>query len=108
MGYLSNAGLSYFFGKLKTIFAPISHGHGGATQSAAGFMSAADKKKLDGIAEGANKYSLPTATSNVLGGVKTGANITNSNGVLSVTAADVTNALGYAPPKQDTTHGGRL
>lgn len=102
MGYLSNAGLSYFFGKLKTIFAPISHGHGGATQSAAGFMSAADKKKLDGIAEGANKYSLPTATSNVLGGVKTGANITNSNGVLSVTAANVTNALGYTPPKQDT------
>lgn len=102
MGYLSNAGLSYFFGKLKTIFAPISHGHGGATQSAAGFMSAADKKKLDGIAEGANKYSLPTATSNVLGGVKTGANITNSSGVLSVTEANVTNALGYIPPKQDT------
>jgi hypothetical protein len=102
VGYLSNAGLSYFFGKLKTIFAPISHGHGGATQSAAGFMSAADKKKLDGIAEGANKYSLPTATSNVLGGVKTGANITNNSGVLSVTAANVTNALGYTPPKQDT------
>lgn len=102
MGYLNNAGLSYFFGKLKTIFAPISHGHGGATQSAAGFMSAADKKKLDGIAEGANKYSLPTATSNVLGGVKTGANITNNSGVLSVTAANVTNALGYTPPKQDT------
>ena len=102
MGYLSNAGLSYFFGKLKTIFAPISHGHGGVTQSAAGFMSAADKKKLDGIAEGANKYSLPTATSSVLGGVKTGANITNNSGVLSVTAANVTNALGYTPPKQDT------
>lgn len=102
MGYLSNAGLSYFFGKLKTIFAPISHGHGGATQSAAGFMSAADKKKLDGIAEGANKYSLPTATSNVLGGVKTGANITNNSGVLSVTAANVRDALGYPPPKQDT------
>lgn len=102
MGYLSNAGLSYFFGKLKTIFAPISHGHGGATQSAAGFMSAADKKKLDGIAEGANKYSLPTATSSVLGGVKTGANITNNSGVLSVTAANVRDALGYTPPKQDT------
>lgn len=102
MGYLSNAGLSYFFGKLKTIFAPISHGHGGATQSAAGFMSAADKKKLDGIAEGANKYSLPTATSSVLGGVKTGANITNNSGVLSVTADNVKDALGYTPPKQDT------
>lgn len=102
MGYLNNAGLSYFFGKLKTIFAPISHGHGGATQSAAGFMSAADKKKLDGIAEGANKYSLPTATSSVLGGVKTGANITNNSGVLSVTADNVKNALGYTPPEQDT------
>nr|DAQ77837.1 MAG TPA: Head fiber protein [Caudoviricetes sp.] len=65
-------------------------------------MSAADKKKLDGIAEGANKYSLPTATSNVLGGVKTGANITNNSGVLSVTAANVRDALGYTPPKQDT------
>lgn len=102
MRYLSNAGLSYFFGKLKTIFAPISHGHGGATQSAAGFMSAADKKKLDGIAEGANKYSLPTATSSVLGGVKTGANITNNSGVLSVTADNVKDALGYTPPEQDT------
>lgn len=102
MGYLNNAGLSYFFGKLKTIFAPISHGHGGATQSEAGFMSAADKKKLDGIAEGANKYSLPTATSSVLGGVKTGANITNNSGVLSVTAANVKDALGYTPPEQDT------
>lgn len=102
MGYLSNAGLSYFFGKLKTIFAPISHGHGGATQSEAGFMSAADKKKLDGIAEGANKYSLPTATSSVLGGVKTGTNITNNSGVLSVTADNVKNALGYTPPEQDT------
>lgn len=104
MGYLSNAGLSYFFGKLKTIFAPISHGHGGATQSAAGFMSAADKKKLDGIAEGANKYSLPTATSSVLGGVKTGANITNNSGVLSVTADNVKDALGYTPPTTDTKY----
>ena len=102
MGYLNNSGLSYLFGKLKTIFAPINHGHGGATQSAAGFMSAADKKKLDEIAEGANKYTLPTATSSVLGGVKTGANITNSSGVLSVTKANVTGALGYEPPTENT------
>ena len=34
--------------------------------------------------------------------MKTGANITNNSGVLSVTAANVTNALGYTPPKQDT------
>ena len=68
-----------------------------ATQSAAGLMSAADKKKLDGVATGANKYSLPTATASVLGGVKTGSNITNSGGVLSLTKANVTGALGFTP-----------
>ena len=35
-------------------------------------MSAADKKKLDGISAGANAYSLPLATSGVRGGVKIG------------------------------------
>ena len=43
-----------------------------ATQTAAGLMTAADKKKLDGIAEGANKYVLPVATGSALGGVKAG------------------------------------
>lgn len=35
-----------------------------ATQSAQGLMSAADKKKLDGIASGANAYSHPTGAGN--------------------------------------------
>ena len=43
-----------------------------ATQSAQGLMSAADKKKLDGIATGANAYSLPVAASGTRGGVKIG------------------------------------
>lgn len=76
--------------------------YGAASTTSAGLMSAADKKKLDGVADGANKYSLPTATSSVLGGVKTGANITNNSGVLSVTADNVKDALGYTPPEQDT------
>lgn len=42
------------------------------TTTAAGLMSAADKTKLDGIAEGANNYTLPAATDSVRGGVKTG------------------------------------
>lgn len=77
-----------------------------ATQSAAGLMSAADKKKLDGIATGANNYTytLPTATSSVLGGVKTGSNITNSSGTISLTKANVTAALGYTPPTTNTTY----
>lgn len=41
-----------------------------ATTSTAGLMSASDKTKLDGVATGANKYVLPTATSTTLGGVK--------------------------------------
>ena len=43
-----------------------------ATTSTAGLMSAADKTKLDGIASGANKYTLPAATTSALGGVKIG------------------------------------
>lgn len=56
-----------------------------ATQSAAGLMSAADKTKLDGIAEGANNYTytLPTASSSILGGVKIGTGIAISNGIIS-------------------------
>ncbi len=51
-----------------------------ATQSTAGLMSASDKKKLDGIATGANAYSLPTASSSTLGGVKTTSTITSNSG----------------------------
>ena len=70
-----------------------------ATQSSAGLMSAADKKKLDGIATGANNYTytLPNATSSTLGGVKIGSNITVSSGTISLTKANVTSALGYTP-----------
>ena len=50
-----------------TTFTPSTHSHDAATQSAAGFMSVADKKKLDGIAENANNYSHPTYTSKTSG-----------------------------------------
>lgn len=61
--------------------------------------------KLKGIANNANNYSLPTATGSVLGGVKTGSNITNSSGTISLTKSNVTNALGYTPPTTNTTYG---
>lgn len=41
-----------------------------ATTSTAGLMSSEDKTKLNSIESGANNYSLPTATSSILGGVK--------------------------------------
>lgn len=46
--------------------AASSHTHAAATTGAAGFMSAADKTKLDGL----SNYTLPEASSTVLGGVK--------------------------------------
>lgn len=57
-----------------------------ATTTAHGYMSAADKTKLDGIAANANNYSLPTAAADTLGGVKVGTNLSiDANGVLSAT-----------------------
>ena len=61
-----------------------------ATDTTAGLMSAADKKKLDSIQEGANKYVLPTASSTTLGGVKVGKNLTIAeDGTLAATAEPI-------------------
>lgn len=58
-----------------------NHSHSAATQSAAGFMSAADKKKLDGIASGATA-NMGTVTS-----VKVGStSYSPSSGVVSLPA----------------------
>lgn len=43
--------------------AAASHGHSAATTSAAGFMAAADKSKLDGVANGANKTIVDSSLS---------------------------------------------
>lgn len=57
---------------------------GKATQSADGLMAKEDKKKLDGIETGANRYVLPVATTAVLGGVKA-----KSDGVVTISAEGV-------------------
>ena len=55
-----------------------------ATQSASGLLSATDKTKLDGIESGANKYTLPIASSTSLGGIKVGTNLSiTTDGTLS-------------------------
>lgn len=108
MSYVDSNALSYFYGKLKTIFASKAEAiknitrsgttftvtrtdgttftfdqqdtnttYDPATTSAAGLMSAADKIKLNGIETGAQKHVAPTKT-------------------------EVTTALGYTPPTQDT------
>ena len=60
-----------------------------ATSSANGLMSKEDKTKLDGIAAGANKYTLPAATASALGGVKSGEDVeVDSSGIITVHFAE--------------------
>ena len=54
------------------------------------------------VTDADTKYTLPTASGTTLGGVKVGSNITNLSGTISLTKANVTAALGYTPPTQDT------
>lgn len=73
-----------------------------ATQSSNGLMSSTDKKKLDGVAEGANKYVHPSYTQKSSGMYKI---TVDGSGHISdssvVTKSDIT-ALGI--PGQDTTY----
>lgn len=52
-----------------------------ASSTEDGHMTSADKVKLDGIEEGANKYVLPVASTNIIGGVKTTSNVTSTSGL---------------------------
>ena len=66
--------------------------HANATTSVNGFMSSTDKSKLDGVAESANNYSLPStvveqddyATASVGGTIKVGTGLSIAGGALSV------------------------
>ena len=65
-----------------------------ATRQFAGVMSAVDKNKLDGIADGANNYTLPIASATVLGGIKLGSGLTaTSDGTVNVSADVVAGAV---------------
>ena len=68
-----------------------------ATQSKHGLMTAAMKKKLDGIEEGANKYVLKPA-STTLGGVKTTSTVSSATGY---TASPIIDGVVYY---QNTTY----
>lgn len=78
------------------------HTHSAATQASDGFLSATDKKKLDGIAEGANNYVHPTHDAHAAGlykvAVDAEGHVTEAS---AVEKADIT-ALGI--PAQDTTY----
>jgi len=72
-------------GATATTAAAGNHTHGAATTAAAGFMSGADKAKLDGIAANANAYSLPAAGV-AIGGVKIGVAVADPTSETDVVA----------------------
>lgn len=74
-----------------------------ATQSANGLLSSSDKKKLDGVASGANNYTHPAYTARGNGLYKVTVDAQGHvSVVVGVTKADIMN-LGI--PGQDTTYG---
>lgn len=76
-----------------------------ATTSANGLMSAADKKKLDGIASGANAYTHPSHTAYSSGLYKVTVNaLGHVTAATAVTKADIT-ALGIPGSDTNTWRG---
>lgn len=86
--------------------AASNHTHAAATQSAAGFMSASDKAKLDGIAANANNYTytLPSAGT-ALGGVKSGGDVTISGGLITVNDDSHNHVIGNVDGLQEALDG---
>lgn len=76
-----------------------------ASTSANGLMSSTDKKKLDGVAEGANKYVHPSYTERASGLYKIVVDaLGHVTTVTAVTKADIT-ALGIPGQDTNTTYG---
>lgn len=76
--------------------------------SGSGVVMKTEKGAANGVAtlDGNRKLTssqLPVASGSVLGGVKTGSNITNSNGTISISKSNVTGALGFTPIQMSDT-----
>lgn len=84
---LSLNGLDHLLNKLDEKFdkkVDIVSGKGLSTND----YTTDEKTKLAGIASGANKYSLPTASSSTLGGVKTTSTVTSNSGHIACPIID--------------------
>lgn len=84
---LSLNGLDHLLDKLDEKFdkkVDIVSGKGLSTND----YTTDEKTKLAGIASGANKYSLPTASSSTLGGVKTTSTVTSNSGHIACPIID--------------------
>ena len=75
-----------------------STSYSNATTSADGLMSSADKTKLDGVSTSANNYTLPTASSSTLGGIKIGTGLSiDGSGVVTASGSGGSATVNYSP-----------
>lgn len=72
-----------------------------ASESNDGIMGKEDKVKLNGIASGANNYTLPTASDTTLGGIKVSANANGSSWPICVDGDGIANTYIYGINKND-------
>ena len=92
-------GLTYFYSKIKAMLADKLGKNDVATVATSGsYNDLSDKPTIP------SAYTLPTASSTVMGGVKIGSNISASDGTISLNKSNVTSALGYTPPTSDTVY----
>lgn len=90
--YLDDQGLLYFWQKITSKFVAKDGNKVLSTND----YTTAEKNKLAGIADNANNYSLPTASSDTLGGVKVGSGLAINNGVLSATGGGTADSVDWS------------
>lgn len=99
MNYVDKNGLSRFLTKIKALLANKVDKVSGKGLSTNDYTTT-EKTKLAGL----KNYTLPTASSSTLGGVKVGSNLSISSGVLSATVptkvSQLTNDSGYQTSTQ--------
>lgn len=106
MKWVSLQRLTYTLQKIEARYALQTHSHPSVTTNTFGFMSPADKVKLNGISTGANKYTHPSYTQRPSGLYKvTVDTYGHVSAAEAVTKADIT-ALGI--PAQDTTYSAAM
>lgn len=101
MAYLDNDGLLYLWTKLKALFANKVDKVDGKGLSANDYTTA-EKTKLSGIENGANKYVHPSYTAKSAGLYKVTVDATGH--VSAATAVNKADITGLGIPGQDTTY----
>ena len=101
--FLDKNGVLYLWQKIVARFVAKEAGKGLSTND----FTTAEKEKLAGIAEKANNYTLPQASSTVLGGVKIGRGLSMEGDVLNATGGGTADAVEWSnvQNKPDTIAG---